>query len=136
MHAQSYIHSTGPFTGRGGTRTRTEVALHWILSPERLPIPPLGRSCHCCKFFGNSKQFTFWAIVHRPLEGSGVTDSVIHRSLIRAPDRRVPTLRVKALLDNRTSERSHLPNPFVQRFGSDEPTKARPLRRVLPERLL
>jgi hypothetical protein len=31
------------FNGRGGTRTRTEVALHWILSPERLPIPPLSR---------------------------------------------------------------------------------------------
>ena len=29
---------------RGGTRTRTGVTPHWILSPERLPIPPLGRA--------------------------------------------------------------------------------------------
>lgn len=30
-------------TGRGGDRTRTGVTPHGILSPVRLPIPPLGR---------------------------------------------------------------------------------------------
>ena len=31
-----------PDTGRGGNRTRTEIALHRILSPVRLPVSPLG----------------------------------------------------------------------------------------------
>ena len=31
------------FNGRGGARTRTEIPLHGILSPVRLPISPLGR---------------------------------------------------------------------------------------------
>ena len=30
-------------SGRGGTRTRTRVTPHGILSPGRLPIPPLGQ---------------------------------------------------------------------------------------------
>ena len=30
-------------TGRGGDRTRTEITLHGILSPVRLPVSPLGR---------------------------------------------------------------------------------------------
>jgi hypothetical protein len=29
--------------GRGGDRTRTELSLHGILSPVRLPVSPLGR---------------------------------------------------------------------------------------------
>jgi len=39
-------------SGRGGDRTRTEITLHGILSPERLPIPPLGQehdSTSCCR---------------------------------------------------------------------------------------
>src|SRR5689334_20824562 len=36
------LHS-GVFVGaKGGTRTRTALG-HWILSPARLPIPPLSR---------------------------------------------------------------------------------------------
>ena len=35
--------ATGDDSSRGGTRTRTGVTPHWILSPERLPIPPLGQ---------------------------------------------------------------------------------------------
>ena len=31
-----------PKSGRGGGRTRTRVTSHGILSPVRLPIPPLG----------------------------------------------------------------------------------------------
>ena len=31
-------------SGRGGARTRTDLTVHGILSPVRLPIPPLGRS--------------------------------------------------------------------------------------------
>lgn len=32
-----------PCNGRGGDRTRTEIPLHGILSPVRLPVSPLGR---------------------------------------------------------------------------------------------
>ena len=35
-------------SSRGGTRTRTGVPPHWILSPERLPIPPLGQGHFGC----------------------------------------------------------------------------------------
>src|SRR5437588_745707 len=31
------------FGAKGGTRTRTALG-HWILSPARLPIPPLSRA--------------------------------------------------------------------------------------------
>ena len=36
-------HRLPDVNGRGGDRTRTEIALHGILSPVRLPVSPLGR---------------------------------------------------------------------------------------------
>lgn len=35
--------------GQGGTRTHTEIALQRILSPLRLPIPPLGHDIKMLK---------------------------------------------------------------------------------------
>src|SRR5690349_17955018 len=43
-HDSSLI--TGFFGAKGGTRTRTALG-HWILSPARLPIPPLSRAGGC-----------------------------------------------------------------------------------------
>ena len=44
----------------GGNRTHTEFELHWILSPARLPVPPLGPlnrvNCNKSAFFVKSRD--------------------------------------------------------------------------------
>ena len=50
------------FRARDGTRTRTDIAVHRILSPACLPIPPLEhphRECKSMLFFSKNQKINY-----------------------------------------------------------------------------